>query len=86
MQDQIKNLPKKYFQITDEKRRDRMIAYVRLDQVLDILNTENDGTEKCIMDWIEDGVIGCTYNHKDNEICLGSICKDCRLYQCTCYE
>ena len=35
MQDQVKNLPKKYFQIT----RDRMVAYVRLDEVLGILNT-----------------------------------------------
>ena len=38
MQDQIKNLPKKYFQITDENKRDRMVAYVRLDEVLEIVN------------------------------------------------
>ena len=37
MQDQIKNLPKKYFQITDENKRDRMVAYVRLDEVLGII-------------------------------------------------
>jgi len=40
MQDQIKNLPKKYFQITDENKRDRMVAYVRLDEVLEIVNRD----------------------------------------------
>lgn len=40
MQDQIKNLPKKYFQITDENKRDRMVAYVRLDEVLEILGKD----------------------------------------------
>jgi hypothetical protein len=34
---EIKNLPKKYFQITDENKRDRMVAYVRLDEVLEIV-------------------------------------------------
>lgn len=38
MQDQIKNLPKKYFQITDENKRDRMVAYVRLDEVMEIVS------------------------------------------------
>jgi hypothetical protein len=37
MIEEIKNLPKKYFQITDENKRDRMVAYVRLDEVLEIL-------------------------------------------------
>ncbi len=37
MQDKIKNLPKKYFQITDENKRDRMVAYVRLDEVMEIV-------------------------------------------------
>jgi len=45
-----------------------------------------DTTDKCIIGWVEDGVLGCTYNHKDNELCLDMICEDCRLYKCTCYE
>jgi len=45
MQDQIKNLPKKYFQITDENKRDRMVAYVRLDEVLGIVKPKDENFE-----------------------------------------
>lgn len=37
MQDQIKSLPKKYFQYTDENKKDRRKAYVALDEVLEIV-------------------------------------------------
>lgn len=40
--EEIKNLPKKYFQITDEHKRDRMVAYVRLDEVMGIVNRDTE--------------------------------------------
>ena len=51
MEQEIKALPKKYFQITDEKRRDRMVAYVRLDHVLDILEDINKVISKGVKNW-----------------------------------
>jgi len=45
-----------------------------------------DATEKCWIDWVEDGVLGCTYDHEYNELCLDMFCKYCQDYKCKCYE
>lgn len=42
MQDQIKSLPKKYIQYTDENKKDRRKAYVALDEVLEIVNKREE--------------------------------------------
>jgi len=41
IEDQIKSLPKKYIQYTDENRKDRRKAYVALDEVLEIVNRQD---------------------------------------------
>jgi hypothetical protein len=57
------------------------------DEIVKVVEEEKvDTTDNCRIEWVEDGVLGCTYNHKDKELCLDMFCKDCRLYKCTCYD
>lgn len=45
-----------------------------------------DETEKCWIDWVEDGVLGCTYNHTIGAECLMDRCEYCQLSKCKCYD
>lgn len=45
-----------------------------------------DGTEKCYLEYDEDGYLVCSYNHKIGETCLGSICPYCNKIECECYK
>ena len=46
---------------------------------------EVEETEKCWLEFSEEGALVCTHNHTLGALCLGDKCRYCHELKCVCY-
>lgn len=45
-----------------------------------------DETEKCYLEYDDDGYLTCTYDHTAGADCLMNRCQYCKKFDCSCYN